>query len=190
MNLHFTLTGFPMVGAHYMMNEEYVTFFLNALDDKKAYIDTCLLLLENSMDVDLKLFNTYGPSATYTIGDKKGTSINHVDIETKWRIKLISESDVYTKDAIIQYIKQYIENINDLGDLHFPNLVTELETKFANTILYVEFMNYNKLWLGIQHMELQTPDDPHIVPEFICIRNTYNKDTNMLEPCIEVECNV
>lgn len=186
----FTLTGFPMVGAHYMMNEEYVTFFLNALDDKKAYIDTCLLLLENSMDVDLKLFNTYGPSATYTIGDKKGTSINHVDIETKWRIKLISESDVYTKDAIIQYIKQYIENINDLGDLHFPNLVTELETKFANTIVYVEFMNYNKLWLGIQHMELQTPEDPHIVPEFICIRNTYNKDTNMLEPCIEVECNV
>lgn len=185
----FKITGFPLVGAHYMMDEDYVRLFLDSMNSKKIYIEECLTVLENSMDVDFKFFNTYGPSVTYTIGDKRGTLINHVDIEMKFRTKLISSTDAYTKSALLSYIKNYIEDFNGSSDLHFPNLITELETKFGNTVEYVEYMNFNKFWLGVQHIELIDPDDPHIVPEFICIRNKYNKETEELEPCIEIECN-
>lgn len=184
----FHMTGFPMVGAHYMMDEEFVSYFMTTLDNKRAYIEHCLTVVENSFDIDLKFFNTYGSSVTYTIGDAKGTPINHIDIEMKFRLKLISASDVYTKDAIIAYIKEYIEDINDIGDLHIPNLITELKTEFNNSIVYIEYMNFNKFWLGVQHMELLEVKDPHVVPEFINIRNKYNPDTDSLEPCIEVEC--
>ena len=185
----FKLCGFPMVGAHYMMDESYVSYFLNALDEKRAYIEYCLKVVENSFDIDLKFFNTYGSSVTYSIGDSKKTMIKHIDLEMKFRIKLVSESDMYTKDAMIKYIKNYVENINDIGDLHLPNLVSELESQFKNTIVYVEFMNYNRFWLGVQHAELLEVEDPHTVPEFINIRNIYNKETGTLDPCIDIECN-
>ena len=185
----YKLTGFPMVGSHYMMNERYVRLFLDSMNSRKIYIDDCLAVLENSMDIDFKFFNTYGPSITYTIGDKNGTLINHVDIETRFRTKLISSSDAYTKSSLIADIKNYIEDFNDIGTLHFPNLITKLETQYKNSVEYVEYMNFNKFWLGVQHIELVEPDDPHIVPEFINIRNKYNKETEELEPCIEIECN-
>lgn len=185
----YSINNFPMVGAHYMIDESYVKLFLDALNLKRAYIEDCLAIIENSMDIDLKFFNTYGPSVTYTIGDSKGTLINHIDLEMKFRIKLVSASDIYTKDAIIQFIKSYIEDITDIGSLHIPNLITEVETEFAGSIIYCEYMNFNNFWLGVQHIELQEPDNPHTVPEFVCIRNRYNEETDTLEPCIEIECN-
>ncbi len=185
----FTMTGFPMVGAHYMIDEDYARMFLDALNNKRAYVDDCLARLENSMDVDLKFFNCYGPSVTFNIGDKFKTMIEHVDIEMKWRMKLASAADVYTKDHAIQFIKEYIEDITDIGTLHIPNLVTKLELEFGDAVEYFEYMNFNKFWLGVQHIVLEEPDNPHVVPEFICIRNKYNEETGKLEPCIDMEVN-
>lgn len=184
----FEMTAFPMVGAHYMIDEEYVGMFLEALNSKRAYIERCLALLENSMTIDLKFFNCYGPSITFNIGDKQKTLINHVDIEMKFRAKLRSASDMQTKQKIIEFVKEQVENISDIGTLHIPNLIADLDNNFNTVAEYIEYMNFNKFWLGVQHIVLEVPDDPHIVPEFICIRNKFNEETGLLEPCIEIEC--
>jgi hypothetical protein len=185
----YTLTGFPMVGAHYMIDEDYVKLFLDALNTKKAYIDECLTRVENSMDIDLKFFNTYGPSTTFTIGDAQETMIDRVDLIMRFRMELVNTSDTYTKDAIVQYIKSYMENINDIGTIHIPNMITDIMNEYGSAIVYIEYMNFNEFQLGVQHILLKEITDPHVVPEFVCIRNTYNPDTDMLEPCIEIECN-
>lgn len=184
---YYRMSSFPVVGAHYMIDENYVGMFLDSLNNKKVYIERCLTILENTMNIDLKFFNCYGPSVTFNIGDKQKTPINHVDIEMKFRAKFRSASDVQSKSTIIKYIKEYIENITDTGTLHIPNLIADLNNDFSSVTEYIEYMNFNRFWLGVQHIMLEKPEDPHIVPEFICIRNTFNENTGLLEPCIEIE---
>ena len=48
-------------------------------------------------------------------------------------------------------------------------------------------MNYNDNRLGVQHIELRDIDDPHIVPEFINVRNKIANDGTTLIPDIDVE---
>ena len=138
------------------------------------------------MNVDFKFFNTYGPSLTYSIGDKQETMINHVDLCMKFRVKLKNNSDIYTRDQIIMDIKAYVEDLYNTGDLDVPALITQLMNNYKEKIKYVEFMNYNNFWLGVQHIEKLDVDDPHIVPEFLNIRNRYNIEGD-LEPCIDME---
>lgn len=182
----FHVSGVPLVGAHYMEDEEHVVYFMDALDEKRAYIENCLKVVENSFDIDLKFFNSYGPSLTYSIGDKKDTNIGSIDITMKFRLSLVSASDIYTKDEIIQYIKDYIEDMNDIGDLHIPNLLSDIREKYSTAINWIEYMNFNDFWLGVNHIILREIEDPHTVPEFINIRNQYDAEGNLI-PCIEIE---
>lgn len=194
---NYTIYGLPLVGVHYLIDEDYVKYFTDALFGKKDYIDYTLTILENTVDIDLKYFNTYGPSKTYYIGDKRRTMINHIDLEFKFRISIKSSSDVGVKQEIINAIKAYIEDIYTLGDLHIPNLITSLTEQFSHRVNYIEFMNYNDFWLGVQHIIEFTSEelkdiygsDLFIVPEFINIRNHHNED-GVLEPCIDVEVNI
>ena len=183
----YTVTGIPCVGLHYMTSEENANYLVDAINIRKAYIDYCLDLLENNMNIDFKFFNTYGPSVMYYIGDKEKTGIGHVDINMKFRAKVTNTSDLYAKDDLISAIKEYIENIYNIGEFHAPNLISYLTEKFSSRFDYIEFMNYNNLRLGIQHISNRNLSNPHIVPEFINIRNIFNPDDETLYPDIEVE---
>lgn len=182
----YSVSKVPVVGLHYMDDMERSDYLIKAIDEKKAYIDYCLKLLENSIGIDFKFFNTYGPSVIYTIGDKKETPIGHVDITLKFRASLKPTADVYTKDELIKEIKSYIENLYGNDDWHAPNMINDIYSKFADRLNYLEFMNYNDFWLGVQHIIMNTPDDPTVVPEFINVRNRYNITGN-IEPCIDIE---
>ena len=182
----FTISNIPVVGLHYMTDDLHADYLVDAISERKAYIDYCLKILENSMNIDFKFFNTYGPSLTYSIGDKKDTMIGHVDLCLKFRVSLKSSSDIYTKDDLINDIKNYIEDLFETGDWHAPNMITELSNQYSSRVNYIEFMNYNDFWLGVQHITKLNLDDPHIVPEFLNIRNRYNVE-GLLEPCIDIE---
>lgn len=185
--INYSISGIPMVGEHFFMNEDNVIYFMKTLIEKKAYIDYCLTVLENNMDVDFKLFNTYGHSFTYTIGDKDDTPLGNIDTKWKFRLKLVNENDNSTKDEIIRYIKQYVEDLNEMGDLHVPNLLHDIKCDFGELIVYIEFMNFNDNRLGVNHIELRDVESVHTVPEFICIRNNLADDGFSLEPDIEME---
>ena len=184
----YDIYGVPVLGYHFFNSEDNVTYFLNQLTERKAYIDYCANLIENNMDVDFKFYNTYGYSLTYTEGDKEATGIGRIDIEMKLRVKLSANSDITVRDEIIEYIKSYIEDMSkDQGDVHFPNLIHDITEEYNEAIEYIEFMNYNNNRLGVQHIEQRQITDPHIVPEFLNIRNYLANDGVTLVPCIEVE---
>ena len=184
---YYDITGIPFVGDHYFEDEDHVSYLINRLLERKAYIDNCLQVLENNMDIDFKYYNTYGYSETYTIGDKEQTSLGNIDITMKFRVKLANANDSGTRGAIIQFIKEYIEDLNDTGDLHIPNLLHDIKEYFGDTIVYIEFMNFNNNRLGVNHIELRDIEDPHTVPEFISVRNQWNVDHTALIPCIDLE---
>lgn len=184
---YYSISGIPVVGEHYLDSEDNVSFFVQKLLERKAYIDNCLKVIENNMDIDFKYFNTYGYSQTYTIGDKEGTPLGNIDITMRFRLKLANSNDSTTRNAIILFIKEYIEDLNELGDLHIPNLIHDVTDYFADRIVYIEFMNFNDNRLGVNHIELKEVDDIHTVPEFISVRNQWNVDHTALEPCIDME---
>ena len=66
----YTISTIPVVGMHYMTDDQQADYFINALETKENYIKYCINLLENNMEIDYKFFNTYGPSLCYNIGDK------------------------------------------------------------------------------------------------------------------------
>ena len=185
--MKYDISGIPVIGEHFFVSEDNVTTFLEEFTKRKIYIDYCLTLLENSMEIDFKFYNTYGYSKTYHIGDKEETSLGDIDIVMKFRVKLANSSDSTTKNALILYIKQYIEDLNKTDDLHIPNLLHDIKEEFDDLIVYIEFMNFNNNRLGINHIEKRDEIDVHTVPEFISVRNRYNEDYTELEPCIDIE---
>ena len=146
----------------------------------------CLALLENSITVDFKFFNTYGQSITYTLEDNS-TTIGNIDINLKFKVSLKNATDINTVDNIKQSIKDYIENINEIGGWHAPNLIRDIINSYEDRINFIEFVGFNTFDAGDQHIILQEDEDPNIIPEFINIRNMKDPNTNKLVPCIDIE---
>jgi hypothetical protein len=145
------------------------------------------------MDIDFKFFNTYGPSTIYCIGDKFNTMIGHVDLSMKFRLSLKGTADAITKEQIIKSIKDYIEDLYDTGNWDAPSMITQLMNEYSDRINFIEFMNFNDFWLGVQHIwkvkddnGVELDDNPLVIPEFLNVRNILDSDGNLI-PSIEIE---
>lgn len=188
--MNFNISGIPVVGAQYINIdldevEDNADYLLDSMIEKKAYIDYCLRIIENNMDIDFKFFNTYGPSRTYFT--EENDSIDHVDLIMYFKLSLKSTSDITTKGDITARIKEYMENLYDTGDFHAPNLITTITNEFNDRINYLEFVGFNKFGADIQHIIEADVDDPYIVPEFLNVRNIYNGTSKSLIPCINID---
>ena len=184
----FNINSVPMIGWHYLYSSEALQYLINALSEDKAYIEECIKSVDATTDIDFKYFNTYGHSYTYTLTDSTQTGIGHVDITLKFRVSIKSSNDIYTKDDILKYIKEYIENLSDTGDLHFPNMITNITNKFSDRINYIEYITFNDFPVnaGVQHIVLKDGLSTLDVPEFINIRNHYDSANNLV-PWIDLE---
>ena len=94
-------------------------------------------------------------------------------------------TDITTKNSIVESIKNYIENLNDIGDLHIPNLITDIINEFEDRIYYIEYVGFNTFGTDDQHI-INVPDDMVDVPEFINIRNVIDPTTGLIVPDIEI----
>jgi hypothetical protein len=106
----------------------------------------------------------------------------------KFRLSLKGTADAITKEQIIKSIKDYIEDLYDTGNWDAPSMITQLMNEYSDRINFIEFMNFNDFWLGVQHIwKIKELDDsPLITPEFLNIRNTMDYDGNLV-PAIEIE---
>lgn len=188
MNLEgYQVDSLPMLGYDYCQDETLVQSAINALNYRKAYIDSAAELLENSFGVDFKLFNTYGPSNTYYVIKDSNVNgvldddiefIDKVNLTFYFRIKLVAENDSYTRGNIIEEIKSYIEDLDDLGELHIPNLVTQITNNYKEQISYFEYLGFNDYGPDVQHIyKVEDKKIPiHTAPEFLCVNNVLNGD--------------
>jgi hypothetical protein len=185
----YRIDGVPMVGKHYMENELKASFLLEAINEKNAYIDYCLKLLENQMEIDFKFFNTYGESRTYKIGQKDTDPyIGNVDCTWRFKLSLKDTSDGEIVNQIKSDVKDYIENINNIVDFHAPNLITEITNKYEDRINFFEFVGFNDFDADDQHIILgDNVDDIGITQEFINVRNIKDSAPDELVPDITIE---
>lgn len=174
-SLTFYLHKMPLVRYTYINSEERMLGFIDELEAKRYYIEYSLKFLEDSFGIDFKLFNTYGPSQLYNIDNE--TMLNRTNLSLKFEIKLNSIADRYITDYITKDIKTYMEDINNISDLHMPNLVTYITTKYRPQLVYFKFIDMNGY--GPVKQSIYKVDDGkllnNIVPEFL---NVNTKDDN------------
>ena len=166
-SLKFFMHKMPLLRKTYINSEERMLDFVYELESKRVYIEYCLAFLEDSFGIDFKFFNTYGSSNLYNID--KTTMLNRTNLSLTFEIKLNSISDRYITDYITKDIKTYMENINDITDLHMPNLVTYITTKYRTQLVYFKFLDFNGY--GPVRQSIYKIDDGksvnNIVPEFL-----------------------
>lgn len=169
----FLVKGVPLIKYSYINDLDRCNEFIDYIQYRKAYIDSALESLENSFNVDLKFFNTYGPSKMFRIGHNK-ECLDKVNLSFNFMLKLLPSASSYIIDNIHQEIKEYIEDLNkdEITNIHMSNLITYLTNKFSNDIKFIEFKginNYNSLFQYLERDEIDLVED---VPEFVNINLT------------------
>lgn len=157
----------PVIRALYIKNEKRIFNFIKDVERRRKYVEQSVLELEDSFGVDLKFFNTYGPSTLFYL--ENGQNINRTNLSMTFKMKPYSLSDVYIKDTIIADIKEYMEDINEIKDFHAPNLTTYIETKYKDQLVYFEFVDINGYGPGNQHIYMPETYHGDVVPEFLNI---------------------
>lgn len=164
---YYSVLRMPCIRDLYIKNEKRIFTFIKEIERRRLYIQKCILELEDSFGVDLKFFNTYGPSTLFYLED--GTNINRPNLTLTFKMKPYTLSDTYIKDNIIVDIKDYLEDINNIKDFHAPNLTTYIETKYKDQLVYFEFVDINGYGPGNQHIYMPEEYSGDVVPEFLNI---------------------
>lgn len=177
----YIINRVPCIRYFYWHNEERVLTFIKEMKKKINYVLDAIAPLECTFGLDYKFFNTYGPSNMYHLTDDDGDVtpelIDNVALTMTFRAKFYNEdSDALSIiDEIKDSIKDYLENLDQLDDIHFPNITTMIETKFAEYLIYFEFVSFNIYDAINQHIvSVEDMEMLSMVPEFLHV------DTNDL----------
>ena len=112
----------------------------------------------------------------------KESNIDKINLSLKFEIKFQSKEEASSVlDDITNSIKEYIEDMNNLTDLHMPNLITYITNIYREQIVYIKFIglnNYESLHQSIYknpQLEDNYFKETQTVPEFINV-NTLRDD--------------
>lgn len=170
----------PVVRYTWLRSEERFRTLFSRIDKRRRYIQNLLLLLENSFGIDYKFFNTYGPSLMYNIDNE--TNLNRINVSLRFEVKFQIPSEKLYLPMIVNSVKEYIEDLNYISDLHMPNLITYITNIYREQLVYFKFIklnNYGSLHQSIYKnpiMDSRYFMETQTVPEFINV-NTLNNDT-------------
>ena len=173
---NFTVYKVPLIRYTYLDTEDKWRSINKMIDRRRRYIQNVLLLLEDSFGIDYKFYNTYGPAKTYNINNE--THIDRINLSLKFEIKFVSDSEKVILDNITANIKDYIEDLNNITDLHIPNLITYITNLYRDHIVYIKFIklnNYDSLYQSIYKDPVLSDNyfvETQTVPEFINVNTT------------------
>lgn len=154
--------------------------------------------LEENFAIDMKFYNTYGRSRFYRVGNKNEADLmrdlDRVNITLRIGISVDTLSSFeILKDRLNDFIRNYIESLNDIQaqgrPIYLMNLIAAIKQNFEE-IGYLEFYGFNDYSSDIQKIESSFEDViPNLsyneyVPEFINIDEI--GDGAILVPSIQV----
>ena len=177
---NFSLKSIPLIRHDYINNSYKLNEFISYLQYRKSYIDKAQEIMEDSFNIDLKFFNTYGPSKLFKIG-RKSEELDRVNLTLNFIVKLILSSNAEVIYSIKDSIKAYIEDINKLTSVHMSNICSHIKQQYDSDIDFIEFVGMNHYNSNYQYIERHEPDILTDVPEFINVN--LNAD---LEPDINI----
>ena len=175
--LDMQIDSIPFMRAATVNDESKMKYFFNAfIQNYEALNDIINTRLRNQSGIDLKFYNTYGPSKEFFIGEQKEV-LATVNIKLYFDMWFVSGTDTVTLiPDIKKFIKDTIESLNAAGmnTLHISNMIRKLEDRFK-AIDHIRFKNINNYDTTYQSINNRTEDIDdltveerrHYVPEMI-----------------------
>lgn len=174
----------PVVEYNYFHNNAVQVYRI--LENFKILLKANINKLECNTDIDLKFFNTHGPSkmmyTDYKIdnltGSKNYNYLDRLDLDLNMTIYLNTYISDATKDEIQAYLASYIEYLNDKGIIAISNISRKLEEKFE-MISFIEFNSINGVnTQKIVNLEYEDSTKADYVPEYVNIRKGLSTISN------------
>lgn len=179
------IKSLPVVGYDYITDVVNMKIFISEIEKRRNYINYVLDLLEDTT-IDFKFVNTFGPSKIFVICDQptaKSSSdykfLDNIQMEFYFAVKLTSSSNNYIIDYIKSFIKDEIENLDTLSEIHIPNITAAVKEQYKEQIVYFEYLGTARNGNGTyenrtnQHIskynDEATLKNPDYVPEFLNI---------------------
>lgn len=100
---NYDVKRIPLLRNDYLNTEELMQDFIFDLELRRKYIEECLYVLEDTFDIDLKFFNTYGPSKMFYY-DIPSSQAYKVRVAVKNLKLLRNTEDEDGENAIIQWL--------------------------------------------------------------------------------------
>lgn len=193
-NYTITISEVPMVQATWALDSERLEDFIQQYRKMDQLMQDMFVDLENNFTIDTKLYNTYGKSQFYTVGNNSEDMVplDNVMISMKFGVKL--NTNYNSEDLIArfrQFVKEYVENTNDLGtvaqDIYINNLLADLKSNFPE-IQFIEYYGFNTYDHMAQKVIGPGLDDyiDGFIPEFVNISTAYDK-TGTAYPDVTVD---
>lgn len=116
---------------------------------------------------------------------RKTNFVDNVAVHLKFALEAQTSADRGIGDGIAQDIKEYIEDINEINELHIPNIITLITNNYREQLVYFEFLDVNNYGSSCQHLYLyeRDKDIADIAPEFI---NVATSEDNKFQPMIDI----
>lgn len=241
----YKLKRVPVIKYGFLDTETKMQDFIRDIELRRKYIEIAMDSLEDTFGIDVKFFNTYGPSRTFyydipsakqfkvvvstdtlnvysstmdeddrsaiigtldkddvvfitktkgqwgyiespykgwikTSSTVKYTNyIDNVALNMEFALKAVTSSDKNIDRNIIYDIKEYMEDINEVTELHIPNIITFITNNYREQLVYFEFLDVNEYGSSCQHLYLDEVAASElsldIVPEFLNIETDNNE---------------
>lgn len=171
----------PFLKYDIPLDDARMSYFIQAFTEQYAAVEPVIFKqLDNNCHIDFKLFNTYGRSNNYYIGDPDSKKLlDSVHIKINFRLSVIDRT-AYTQTAqsVISQIKSYFESLNNnkLLNVYISNLIKLIETNNPN-VDHLKFLGINGYDANQQYIRVKYDDISDLqenelfiyVPEMIMI---------------------
>ena len=159
-----TLKRVPLVSSVFFYNSNYNRDLNDSLNKLFEGLDASEEMLENNTTLDVKFFNTSGPSKNFLI--------DTIDISLRLQIKLkvvyTSDLDIQIKRAIVSFIEGVNENIERRFSV--SNLISSLERSFPQ-IMYIQIFTLNSANVqNIAERDFIDKRSVDYIPEYLTVK--------------------
>ena len=117
---------------------------------------------------------------------RETTFIDNVAITLDFEARVQSSAYRDIGASITQYVKDFIEDINSINEIHMVNVTTYILSNFREQLVYFCFLGLNNFGRGCDHLYLYDEDSTSVdvVPEFI---NVACSDDGLFTPLVDID---
>lgn len=195
-NFNMKITSTPLVKSNWIKDSDHYKLFINKMYDIYDALFEAYFALENQYGISMSLFNTYGRSVRYEIGNTRHmealANIN-CSMSVGLELNAMTNTAIFI-DKFRKYIKEKIESFNDLNEngksLYIIDLLASAKEEFTE-IIHIEYYGFNEYGSEAQviapkEVGIVTSDYvKKYVPEFI---NIYSYKSNGVDtPKIDIQ---
>ncbi len=172
----FHCDGVPLIGASFFLNPRVGQEAMSVVEKYHSAIFDIFDLLHNNTSVDVKLYNTYGPSKLY--------NLDRINLSLVLEVRPRGRASEELRQAVIQAAARFVQSCNDNDNGRFS--ISNLTTYIENTIPDVAFLRFVSLnGVAAQNAEMiynstVMMQDNKRVPEYInvatVLRSTLDAD--------------